>query len=59
MEAEPDDTYEYGKETKPRHEHAPVGLRSLECEVIRDDRMDLSGRHAGRMKRRNGMHVRP
>jgi hypothetical protein len=59
MEAEPNDAYEHCEETKPRYEPAAVGLRSLEGEVIRDDRPDLSGRHAGRTKRRNGVHVRP
>ena len=59
MEAEPNDAYEQCQETKPRHEQAAVGLSSLECEVIRDDRADLSGRNAGPTKRRNGVHVRP
>jgi len=58
MEAKPNRRDEQRKQTETRHEQAAVRLRSLEGEVIRDDRPDLGGRHGGRTKRRNGVHLR-
>jgi hypothetical protein len=46
MEAEPNDAYEHCEETEPRHEQAAVSLRTLEREVIGDNRADLRCRHA-------------
>jgi hypothetical protein len=46
VEAKPNRCDEQRKQTETRHEQAAVRLRSLEGEVIRDDRTNLGGRHA-------------